>query len=159
MSTADSRSAAWSSSVADQPMLISRQSLDRALSLTQSQRSRPSRCPVSARGPDVPLSLNTLKLFEAAASLAGPIQATQWGISSLPKPALTGPLEEILIEVGDVFPSGSSCHQPMALGTGCCRDDPDIPESGHGHGAALCDKAPGTGMAGVFWLPLDHELL
>ena len=95
-------------------MSISKQSLDRALSLIQSRRSRPSLHPVSAMGPIVLLSLNTLKLFEAAASLAGPMQATQLGSSSLPKPALTGPQGEILIEVGDVSRSGSPCHQPMS---------------------------------------------
>ena len=67
--------------------------------MTQPRRFRPPRCPVSTTGSDVPLSLNTLKLFEAAASLQGSLQAGGQRKSSLPKPNLQDPQEEILIEM------------------------------------------------------------
>ena len=89
-----SRSAALLGSMAEPSLSITRQSLDRALSLTQLWRSRPSQRPVSVIEPNVPLSLNILKLLEAAASLAGPMQASQWGTQSRLRPALTG-LQEI----------------------------------------------------------------
>ena len=104
-----------------QPKSISRVSLEEALSQTQLRRSRPSRHPVSATGPDVPLSLNTLKLFEAVASLSGPIQAQQ--VPDLPEPQ-----EEILIEVGDVSSSGAACTQARDLSTGRRRGDPNFSE-------------------------------
>ena len=64
------------------------------------------------------LSLNTYKLFEAAASLQGPSQAL--------------PQEEILIEeTGEESPSGSpSSLQSKASGSGRCKGDSNIPKSG-----------------------------
>ena len=85
-----------------------RESLDRALSLSQSRRSKPVRRPASSTGSNVSLSLNTLKLFEAAASLSGPLQA-QRGKLTLPKQELPESHDEILIEVGDVSPSRLAC--------------------------------------------------
>ena len=97
--------------MADLTHSISRQSLDRALSMTQSRRSRPSQRPISAMGSDLLLSLNTLKLFEAASSLQDPMQAQGQGKSSLLRPVLQDPQEEILIEVmGDSSLSGSPCN-------------------------------------------------
>ena len=51
------------------PLSITRQSLDRALSFTQSQWSQPWQRRSSTMGPDVPLSLDTLKFFEALGSV------------------------------------------------------------------------------------------
>ena len=66
--------------VSEPPMSITQQSLVRAMSLTQSPQSQgPSQCPNSAMGKDIPLSFNTLKVFEAAASLQGLCQALVQG--------------------------------------------------------------------------------
>ena len=82
------------------PLSISREASDQALSLKQSwQSSWPSWCPSSFIGSDVPLSLNTNKLFKAAASLQGPLQAPAQGQFSLSTPALPESQDKILIEV------------------------------------------------------------
>ena len=72
-------------------------------------------------------------------------------MSSLPVPALTEPQEEILIEVGEVSPSGATCSEFRAPGTGLRRDCPI-----RNHGGALGSIASGTRMVGTFWLPLVH---
>ena len=75
-------------------------------------------------GPDVPVSLNTLRLFEAAASL----QAHGQGQSSLPRPDLPELQEEILIEVTEeTSPSGSSHSlQSKASDLRHCKGDPNV---------------------------------
>ena len=71
-------------------------------------------------GHDVPSSLNTPKLFEAAASLQGSIQASVQGKSTLPKPALTEFQEEILIEVTE---EESPFSSPLSLMSQSFRTD------------------------------------
>ena len=78
------------------------------------------------------MSMYSLCLFKAAGHSLAPIQA-QWGMPTLPVPDLTDHLEEILIEVGDVSPSGTACTQSRALGMGHRRGHPDIPESSLPH--------------------------
>ena len=122
--------------VAKLPLSISRQSLDRALSITRSQWSRLFfAMPVLATESDLPMCLNTLKLFEAAASLQDLMQAEGQGKSSLPKPHLPDPQEEILIDVmGDSSPSGSfQSLESRAEGQGVRSGDPDILQSGLVH--------------------------
>ena len=122
----ESRASTGSELVADLLLSISRQSLDKALLMTQSQWSRPPRRPVSATGSDLPLSLNTLKLFEAAASLQGPIQAEGQRKSSLPKP--------ILQDHQDSSPSGSAHSlESRAEGQGVRSGGPNVPQSGLVH--------------------------
>ena len=81
---------------------------------------------------DVPLLLNTLKLFEAAASLSGPLQV-QRGKTSLPKPDLPVAQDEILIEFGDISPSGLTCHQTKARHLGDHSGEPKESESSLTH--------------------------
>ena len=131
--------------VADLPLSISRQSLDKALSMTQSwQRSRPSRRPVSATGLDLSLSLNTLKHFEAAASLRGPIQPEGQRKSSLPRPILKDSQEEILVEVmEDSSPlSSANSLESRAEEQGVHSGSPGVSQSGLLH--------PGS-WGGVSW--------
>ena len=91
---------AQSETIAESSLSISRQSVDLALSLTPSRQfRRPFPCPTSATGDNIPLSLNTFKIFKAAAFLQGPLQSPAQGQFSLPKPAPPETQEEILIEM------------------------------------------------------------
>ena len=72
-----SRTSTQSQLVVELPLSISRQSLDKALSMTQLRRFRPPQRPVLTTGSNLPLSLNTLKLFEAGESLLCPSQTSR----------------------------------------------------------------------------------
>ena len=82
-------------------------------------------------GTDVPLSLNTLRLFEAAASFQGPTQEHGQGQSSLPRLDLPELQKKNLMEAtGETFLSGSSHSlQSKASDLGHHRVNPNIPKT------------------------------
>ena len=103
--------------------------------MSQTHRSRPSRH-LAATGEDT-LSLNTLALFEAAASLECPLTSRRDKTPFQPHPVFHGPQKEVPVEItGEVSPSGQdggtgfmapnvgvSGHAPVSTKIGTLRRD------------------------------------